>query len=107
MATNTNIAFPQSEFLDPQTKRPAREWVIWLQNPKLVSLTTNYQSSSGGNIDNTPIGQTVPAAGSFTTLTATSFVFSSINNTPIGNTGPSTGRFTTLTATGGISGGVF
>jgi hypothetical protein len=107
MATNTNIPFPQSQFLDPQTGRPAREWVIWLQNPRLVSLTTNYQQSTGGNIDNTPIGQTIPAAGAFTTLTAISFQTNALNNTPIGNTGPSTGRFTTVTATGGISGGVF
>ena len=107
MATNTNISFPQSPFLDPQTGRPAREWVIWLQNPKFVSMTANYQVSSGGNIDNTPIGQNVPAAGAFTTLTATSLTLNSINNTVIGNTGPASGRFTTLTATGGISGGVF
>jgi hypothetical protein len=47
---NTNIVFPQSEFLDPVTKRPAREWVQWLQNPSIVSLNTGsaISVSSGG-----------------------------------------------------------
>ena len=37
----TNIKIPQSEFLDPLTKRPAREWLFWLQNPNFVSATVN------------------------------------------------------------------
>lgn len=33
-----NIIFPQSPFLDP-TGRPAREWVQWLQNPDVQTIT--------------------------------------------------------------------
>jgi len=50
----------------------------------------------GAGIQNTPIGNTTPSTGAFTTLT----VGAGIQNTPIGNTTPSTGAFTTLTATG-------
>ena len=67
---NTNIRFPQSEFLDPVTKRPAREWVIWLQNPDVVTQTINYLIVNGGEINNTPIGNVVPSTGVFTDLTA-------------------------------------
>ena len=66
----TNIRFPQSEFLDPQTGRPAREWIVWLQNPSLVSQTVNYQIINGGQINNTVIGNVTPATGTFTLLTA-------------------------------------
>jgi hypothetical protein len=33
-----NLIFPQSPFLDP-TGRPAREWVQWLQNPDVQTIT--------------------------------------------------------------------
>jgi hypothetical protein len=33
-----NLIFPQSPFLD-QTGRPAREWVQWLQNPDVQTIT--------------------------------------------------------------------
>lgn len=66
----TNIRFPQSPFLDPLTGGPAREWIVWLQNPSVVSQTVNYQVINGGTINNTVIGNLVPAAGTFTTLTA-------------------------------------
>ena len=66
----TNIRFPQSQFLDPLTNRPAREWVVWLQNPNLVSQTVNYQTINGGTINNAIIGNVTPAAGTFTLLTA-------------------------------------
>jgi hypothetical protein len=66
----TNIRFPQSTFLDPTTNRPAREWIVWLQNPNLVSQTVNYLIVNGGTINSTPIGLTTPAAGKFTNLTA-------------------------------------
>lgn len=66
----TNIRFPQSAFLDPKTGRPAREWIVWLQNPNLVSQTVNYVIITGGSINATPIGLTTPAAGQFTDLTA-------------------------------------
>ena len=65
-----NIRFPQSPFLDPLTGGPAREWIVWLQNPSIVSSTVNYQIINGGTINNTVIGNTTPAAGTFTTLTA-------------------------------------
>lgn len=70
MAVTTNIRFPTSPFLEPTTGRPSREWVIWLQNPQIVSQTVNYQIINGGEINNTTIGLTTPAAGQFTTLIA-------------------------------------
>ena len=70
MAVNTNIAFPTSPFIQEDTGRPSREWIIWLQNPQLVSITVEYQVINGGVINNTTIGLTVPAAGKFTDLTA-------------------------------------
>lgn len=66
----TNIRFPQSPFLDPLTGGPAREWIVWLQNPNLVSQTVNYQIINGGQINATVIGNVTPAAGFFTTLNA-------------------------------------
>ena len=66
----TNIRFPQSPFLDPQTGRPAREWIVWLQNPNTISSTVNYIIIDGGQINDTIIGNTIPAEGTFTLLTA-------------------------------------
>ncbi len=68
--SETNIRFPQSAFLDPRTGYPAREWIVWLQNPNVVSQTVNYQIINGGAINATTIGLTVPAAGKFTDFTA-------------------------------------
>ena len=50
MAVNTNINFPQSPFLDALTGRPAREWMVWLQYPQVVSinLANALGPSSGG-----------------------------------------------------------
>lgn len=70
MATVTNVRFPMSPFIEPTTGRPSREWIIWLQNPQLVSQTVNYIIIDGGEINNTTIGLTTPAAGKFTSLTA-------------------------------------
>jgi hypothetical protein len=70
MATQTNIRFPTSPFIEQATGRPSREWIIWLQNPQLVSQTVNYQIINGGEINNTIIGNVTPAAGTFTLLTA-------------------------------------
>jgi hypothetical protein len=70
MATQTNIRFPTSPFIEQATGRPSREWIIWLQNPQLVSQTVNYQIINGGEINNTVIGNVTPAAGTFTLLTA-------------------------------------
>ena len=66
----TNIRFPQSPFLDPQTGYPAREWIVWLQNPNVISSTINYLFINGCQINNTVIGNVTPAAGYFTTLNA-------------------------------------
>jgi hypothetical protein len=70
MATQTNIRFPTSPFIEQATGRPSREWIIWLQNPQLVSQTVEYQIISGGEINNTVIGNVTPAQGTFTLLTA-------------------------------------
>jgi hypothetical protein len=70
MATQTNIRFPTSPFLDQNTGRPAREWIIWLQNPQFISQVVQYQIINGGEINNTVIGNVTPAAGTFTLLTA-------------------------------------
>ena len=85
----TNIRFPQSAFLDPKTGRPAREWIVWLQNPNLVSQVVNYLIINGGTINNT-------------TITG-----STIDSTTIGLTTPAAGKFTDLTAINGIGGGTF
>lgn len=70
MAVNTNIRFPTSPFIEQATGRPAREWIIWLQNPQLVSATIEYEIINGGQINNTIIGNVSPAPGTFTDLTA-------------------------------------
>jgi hypothetical protein len=67
---NTNIRFPTSPFLDQTTGRPSREWIIWLQNPQIVSLSVEYEIINGGEINNTVIGNVTPAQGTFTLLTA-------------------------------------
>jgi len=50
LATNTNILFPQTPFIDPSTGRPSLPWVLWLQNPSFVSATyaNALAISSGG-----------------------------------------------------------
>lgn len=70
MATVTNIRFPVSPFLDQATGRPSREWIIWLQNPQVVSQTVQYMIINGGEINSTVIGNNTPAQGTFTLLTA-------------------------------------
>lgn len=39
--TNTNIAYPQTPFLDPTTQRPSYPWLLWLQNPSYVGASVN------------------------------------------------------------------
>jgi len=67
MAVNTNINFPQSPFLDNLTGRPAREWMIWLQYPQVVSISLGNAlgPSSGGTGTNAiPLnGQTLIGNG--------------------------------------------
>lgn len=67
----TNIRFPTSPFIEPTTGRPSREWIVWLQNPQVISQTVNYIIIDGGEINNTVIGNVTPAQGTFTLLTAT------------------------------------
>src|SRR6056300_1181397 len=57
---------------------------------------------SGGTIDDTVIGGTTPAAGTFTTLTATTVDLNggAIDGTTIGGTTAAAGSFTTLGASG-------
>lgn len=72
MATtpNTNINIPYSAFLDPTTGRPTQAWLLWLMNPNVISQTVNYMVINGGQINDTTVGLTIPAAGKFTDLTA-------------------------------------
>lgn len=88
-ASFTNIRFPQSPFLDPTTGRPAREWIIWLQSPDILSATIAYIVITGGTISNVTIDNSV------------------INDSTIGLTTPAAGKFTNLTALNGIGGGTF
>jgi len=61
-----------------------------------MSTNTAIAAITGGTIDGAVIGGTTPAAGTFTTLSASS----GINSTSIGSTTPAAGAFTTVTATG-------
>ena len=85
----TNLRFPQSPFLDSQTGRPAREWIIWLQSPDILSATIAYIVITGGTISGVTIDNSV------------------INDSTIGLTTPAAGKFTNLTALNGIGGGTF
>ena len=56
MAANY-LRYPQSPFLDPVTNRPAREWLFWLQNPNVQTLTVGtglVNSINGGTTGLTP-----------------------------------------------------
>jgi hypothetical protein len=60
MATSY-LRYPQSPFLDPVTKRPAREWLIWLQNPNVSTITVGVglvNSVNGGTTGLTPAAAT-------------------------------------------------
>lgn len=61
--------------------------------------TSVAMNLDGAVIDGSAIGGTTPAAGSFTTLSASS----GINNTAIGGTTPAAGAFTTLAASGAVT----
>jgi hypothetical protein len=47
---NNNINIPYSEFLNPTTGRPNQEWLLWLMNPSVISITLGsaLPVSSGG-----------------------------------------------------------
>jgi hypothetical protein len=76
-------------------------------SPRFNALTANslnVPSISIGSLNNTPIGNTTPSTGAFTSLSSTSFSTTALNNIPIGSITPSTGAFTTLSATGTFTG---
>ena len=77
MAVNTNINIPQSPFLDTTTGRPAREWLVWLQYPQVVSinLANALPISSGGTGS-----QAIPTNGQ--TLIGNGSVYVAANLTP-------------------------
>jgi len=68
---------------------------------------------TSSTINSTPIGASMPSAGTFTSLTVTGtaslgsttvITGGTINSTPIGGTTPSTGAFTTVSASSGFAG---
>lgn len=77
MATvpNTNIRIPINQFVEPLTGRPTQEWLLWLLNPQTITQTSSYAVITGGTIDNTTIGATTPAPGTFTDFTALNGIF--------------------------------
>ena len=77
-------------FLGPVSFGSGLDGVIGGTSPAAGTFTTLQATS----LDNTPIGGTTPAAGAFTTLEATS-----LDSTPIGGTTAAAGTFTTLEAT--------
>ena len=83
-APNINIRIPLNQFVEPSTGRPTQEWLLWLMNPNVISVTANTMIITGGTIDNV-----------------------TINNSTIGLTTPAAGKFTDLTALNGIGGGTF
>jgi len=53
--TNSNNPYPQSEFLDPNTKRPSRSWQLFFLN--LLNFTSSPQASKGNAVLPTnPVG---------------------------------------------------
>jgi hypothetical protein len=117
MATNTNINFPQSEFLDPLTGRPSRAWMLWLMSPSVIQInsTTALSVQSGGTgLSTIPTsGQLLIGNGAGYTLgTLTPGAGVSVANAPgaitIANTGVLTwaGGTTGLTPAGATTGAI-
>ena len=54
MATqlNSNINIPQSPFLDPTTGKPSLPWLLWLQSPNFIQITTGQQIINGNDLIN-------------------------------------------------------
>lgn len=88
-APNNNISIPYSAFLDPVTGRPSQPWLLWLMNPNVYTVTTNYVNITGGTISGVAITN------------------STIDSTPIGDNTPAAGTFTDFTALNGVKGGIF
>jgi hypothetical protein len=117
MAVNTNITIPQSPFLDPTTNRPAREWLVWLQYPSVVSINlANALPVTSGGTGSTAIpanGQTLIGNGSvYVTANITPDTGIGITNGPgtitIKNTGVTSfnSGTTGLTPTGKATGDI-
>lgn len=72
MAINTNINIPYSQFLDVSTGRPSQEWLLWLMNPKVITLDLGNAlgvSSGGTGLSQIPTnGQLLIGNGSGYTL---------------------------------------
>ena len=77
----------------------------------MATQTADHVAITGGTVDGTPVGNTTPAAGHFTTLGASSTVsgtgFSTYLAAPpaIGGTTPAAGTFTTLTGASWLGSG--
>lgn len=107
-----NIIFPQSPFLDP-AGRPAREWVQWLQNPSVQTITVgtiNVQEVVIGLPIEVQYGgtglSTIPNNGQLLIGNGTGYTLNTItagNGITIAN---SAGAITTsITNTGVVAGG--
>ncbi len=48
--------YPQTEFLDPQTKRPTRAWQVWFLNLLNFTRTAHSASPGGAVLPSTPVG---------------------------------------------------
>jgi len=57
---STNIIFPVAPFLDQTTGRPSLPWLLWLQNPSVISAT--YANALGITSGGTGL-QTLPTNG--------------------------------------------
>jgi hypothetical protein len=107
-----NIIFPQSPFLDP-AGRPAREWVQWLQNPSVQTITAGTLTIDNV-VFNIPLEvqyggtglSTVPNNGQLLIGNGTGYTLNTIaagNGITIAN---SAGAITTsITNTGVVAGG--
>lgn len=73
--------------------------VVYTGDTAAEQIDQSAVTITGGAINGTPIGQTIPAPGRFSVLTVTG----GIDATPIGGVTPSSGAFTTLAASGAVT----
>lgn len=103
MATN-NITYPQSPFLDAQTGRPSREWLLWLQNP-------NYAGVNVNNIVPVIYGGTglsqVPLAAQLLIGTGSGFVLNALTSGTGITVGGSSGNVTISMSNSGVAAGSY
>jgi len=117
-APNNNINIPQSPFLNALTGRPNQEWLLWLMNPNLITLTIGSALSPSSGGTGLP---TNPANGQLLIGNGTAYVLNTLNNSSgisiangsgtisIGNTGVlsfnggTTGLTPTLATAGAIT----